>query len=98
HRKTKMVRSIAEARSARTDLQATLRAGRVPASNSMRVATAIEAYLAAIDSIAPEKSGSRVRTVVNAVRSLYGWAQDRELVDRDPASRVRLPAMNATPR
>ncbi len=51
-----------------------------------------------IDSITPEKSGSRVRTVVNAVRSLYGWAQDRELVDHDPASRVRLPAMNATPR
>lgn len=148
HRKTKMVRTIAEARSARTDLQATLRAGRVPASNSMRVSTAIEAYLAAInagralnkqgrqykpsavrdlqgaleryvrpslggkrladvrrsdvqrliDSMTPEKSGSRVRTVVNAIRSLYGWAQDRELVDHDPASRVRLPAMNATPR
>lgn len=148
HRKTKMAHTIAEARSARTDLQATLRAGRVPASNSMRVSTAIEAYLAAIvagralnkhgrqykpsavrdlqgaleryvrpalggkrladvrrsdvqrliDSITPEKSGSRVRTVVNAIRSLYGWAQDRELVDHDPASRVRLPAMNATPR
>ncbi len=143
-----MVRSIAEARNARTDLQATLRAGMVPSSNSMRVATAIEAYLAAIDagralnkhgrqykpsairdlqgaldryvrpalggkrladvrrsdvqrlvdSMTPEKSGSRVRTVVNAIRSLYGWAQDRELVDHDPASRVRLPAMNATPR
>lgn len=51
-----------------------------------------------IDSMRPEKSGSRVRTVVNAVRSLYAWAQDRELVDHDPASRVRLPAMNATPR
>ena len=45
-----------------------------------------------------EKSGSRVRTVVNSIRSLYAWAQDRELVDHDPASRVRLPAMNATPR
>lgn len=44
------------------------------------------------------KSGSRVRTVVNAVRSLYAWAQDRELVDFDPAARVRLPAMEATPR
>ncbi len=30
HRKTKKVRTVAEARSARTDLQATLRAGRVP--------------------------------------------------------------------
>ena len=143
-----MVRSIAEARNARTDLQATLRAGMVPASTSMRIAAAIEAYLTAIqagtalnkhgrqykpsairdlqgaldgyvrpelgrhrladlrrsdvqrliDQMTPEKSGSRVRTVVNAIRSLYGWAQDRELVDHDPASRVRLPAMNATPR
>ncbi len=51
-----------------------------------------------IDDLTPDRSGSRVRTVVNAVRSLYAWAQDRELVDHDPASRVRLPAMNPTPR
>lgn len=44
------------------------------------------------------KSGSRVRSVVNAIRSLYAWAQDRELVQHDPASRVRLPAMDARPR
>ena len=43
-------------------------------------------------------SGSRVRSVINAIRSLYRWAQDRELVAHDPASLVRLPAMNATPR
>jgi integrase len=145
-RKTKKLHSIAEARNARADLEATLRAGTLPMSSTMRVAKAIEAYLDAIeagkalnehgrpykpsairdlqgapegyvepalggrrladvrrgdiqrliDSMTPEKSGSRVRTVVNAVRSLYAWAQDRELVD--PASRVRLPAMNATPR
>jgi integrase len=147
-RKTKTLRSIAEARNARADLEATLRAGMLPTSSTMRVAKAVEAYLNAIeagkalnkhgrpykqsairdlhgalegyvqpvlggrqladvrrgdiqrliDSMTPEKSGSRVRTVVNAVRSLYAWAQDRELVDHDPASRVRLPAMNATPR
>ncbi|HEX4438016.1 MAG TPA: site-specific integrase [Solirubrobacteraceae bacterium] len=147
-RKTKTLHSIAEARNARADLEATLRAGMLPASSTMRVAAAIEAYLRAIeagtalnkhgrpykpsavrdlqgalesyvqpafgghrladvrrgdvqrlvDSMTPEKSGSRVRTVVNSVRSLYAWAQDRELVDHDPASRVRLPAMNATPR
>jgi integrase len=51
-----------------------------------------------VDEMTPEKSGSRVRTVVNAIRSLYAWAEDRELVDHDPAVRVRLPAMNATPR
>jgi hypothetical protein len=43
-------------------------------------------------------SGSRVRSVVNALRSLYRWAQDRELVGHDPAANVRLPAMDATPR
>jgi site-specific recombinase XerD len=147
-RKTKAQRTIAEARNARADLEATLRAGMLPASSTMRVAKAIEAYLGAIesgtalnkrgrpykpsavrdlrgalegyaqpafgghrladvrrgdvqrlvDSMTPEKSGSRVRTVVNSIRSLYAWAQDRELVDHDPASCVRLPAMNATPR
>jgi hypothetical protein len=43
-------------------------------------------------------SGSRVRSVVNALRSLYRWAQDRELVAHNPAELVRLPAMDATPR
>jgi integrase len=43
-------------------------------------------------------SGSRVRTVINAMRSLYSWAQDRELASHDPAQRVRLPAMEAKPR
>lgn len=51
-----------------------------------------------IDELTPAMSGSRVRSVVNAVRSLYRWAQDRELVGYDPAARVRLPAMNATRR
>ncbi len=39
-----------------------------------------------------------MRNVVHAVGSLYAWAQDRELVEHDPAARVRLPAMDATPR
>jgi integrase len=43
-------------------------------------------------------SGSRIRSIVNALRSLYHWAEDRELSDHDPAARVRLPAMNAKPR
>ena len=147
-RKTRSFASPAEARNARADLETTLRAGLLPASSTMRVAKAIEAYLSAIDagsalnkhgrpykpsavrdlkgalegpvedalgarrltdvrrgdvqrlvdSMTPEKSGSRVRTVVNSIRSLYAWAQDRELVDHDPAARVRLPAMNASPR
>jgi integrase len=125
-----------------------LRVEVLPSSGNMRVATAIEAFLAAVeagralnkhgrpykssairdlrgalegyvepalgriclvdvgrgdvqhlvDSLTPEKSGSRVRTVVNAIHSLYAWAEARELVDRDSALRVRLTAMNATPR
>lgn len=51
-----------------------------------------------VDKLAPTHSGSRVRSVVNAIRSLYAWAQDRDLVEHDPAGRVRLPAVDATPR
>lgn len=43
-------------------------------------------------------SGSRIRSVVNALRSLYRWAQDRELASSDPAALVRLPAMGAKAR
>jgi integrase len=52
---------------------------------------------AIIDEMAPNLSGSRVRSVVNAIRSLYAWAQDRDLASHDPAQHVRLPAMDATP-
>jgi integrase len=147
-RKTRFLDSPTAARNARNDLEATLRAGMLPASSTMRVVKAIEAFLAAaeagtalnkhgrrykpsairdlrgaleghvkpvlgmrrlgdvhradvqsiVDVLTPEKSGSRVRTVVNAIHSLYAWAQDRELANHDPASHVRLPAMNATPR
>lgn len=43
-------------------------------------------------------SGSRVRSVINALRTLYRWAGERDLTRIDPAAGVRLPAMNATPR
>jgi len=52
---------------------------------------------AIVDDLAPRLSGSRVRSIVNAIRSLYRWAQDRDLAAHDPAALVRLPAMNATP-
>ncbi len=51
-----------------------------------------------VDDLTPTLSGSRVRSVVNAIRSLYRWAQERELVAHDPAALIGLPAMNATPR
>lgn len=52
---------------------------------------------AIVDDLTPRLSGSRVRAIVNSLRSLYRWAQDREIVAHDPAALVRLPAMNATP-
>ncbi len=52
---------------------------------------------AIVDELTPKLSGSRVRSIVNALRSLYRWAQDRDLAAHDPAALVRLPAMNATP-
>ncbi len=53
---------------------------------------------ALVDDLSPRLSGSRVRSIVNAIRSLYRWAQERELVDEDPAAGIRLPAMNAVAR
>ena len=50
-----------------------------------------------VDELAPDLSGSRVRSIVNGLRSLYRWAQDRELTSHDPAALVRLPAMDARP-
>ncbi len=50
---------------------------------------------ALIDNLAerePPLSGSRVRSVVNSIRSLYRFAQERELASHDPARKVRLPA------
>jgi integrase len=51
-----------------------------------------------IDDLTPTLSGSRIRTVVNAIRSLYAWAKQRELVSHDPAAGIRLPALNVKPR
>ena len=50
-----------------------------------------------VDELTPRLSGSRIRAIVNSIRSLYRWAQYRDLVEHDPAARIRLPAMNATP-
>jgi integrase len=51
-----------------------------------------------VDDLGPKLSGSRVRSIVNAIRSLYRWAEDHEMVSEDPAARVRLPAMAETRR
>jgi integrase len=50
-------------------------------------------------STGPNKlSSSRVSSIVNAIRSLYRWAQDRELAGFDPAQEIRLPAKDSKPR
>jgi integrase len=51
-----------------------------------------------VDDLTPKLSGSRVRSVINAFRSLYTWAKQHELVTQDPSAEIRLPAMNATAR
>jgi integrase len=42
------------------------------------------------------RSASRISSVVNALRSLYRFAQERELAAHDPAQEVRLPLGNPT--
>jgi integrase len=48
--------------------------------------------------VASELSGSRVRNVLNALRSLYTYAIARDMVDESPISSIQLPAMNEQPR
>jgi len=43
-------------------------------------------------------SGSRISSVVNAVRSLYRWAINREMALEDPASLIQLPACDSKER
>lgn len=42
------------------------------------------------------RSASRVSSVVNALRALYRFAQERELTSHDPARNVRLPVVERT--
>jgi integrase len=147
-RPTKFFDKPSEADHARADLRADLRAGRIPASESLPVRRGVELFLQAaergvvlnkhgrrykasalrdvrgalenhvvvelgarrmsdvrrgdvqrlVDRLVPKMSGSRIRTVVNSIHTLYRWAQAREIVYHDPAALVQLPAMNAKPR
>ncbi len=51
-----------------------------------------------VDGLAPMKSGSTVRRIVNSIRSLYAWAMDREYADYDPTHRIRLPPVDTVAR
>ena len=42
------------------------------------------------------RSASRISSVVNALRALYRFAQERELTSHDPARNVRLPLVERT--
>ena len=80
------------------DIDEALRVHVEPALGTKRLTHLRRGDLQAIvDELAPNLSGSRVRSIANAVRSLYRWAQDRDLTDHDPAALLRLPAMDARP-
>ena len=80
------------------DIEEVLRVHVEPTLGTKRISTIRRSHVQAlVDELAPELSGSRVRSIVNGLRSLYRWAQDRELTSHDPAALVRLPAMDATP-
>ncbi len=85
-------------RSAIDNIEECLRVHVEPTLGAKRLADIRRGQVQAIvDELAPRMSGSRVRAIVNSLRSLYRWAQERDLVAHDPAALVRLPAMNATP-
>jgi integrase len=149
-RKTRHFRLTSEARSARTDLQESLRKGVVPVVSTItfedartrfiedakngvalnkhrrpyrpnaykdlesalaqvpdeiarrrliRITRAeIQAMVDARSSGANRLSSSRISSIVNSIRSLYRYADERELADFNPAQEIRLPANNAKPR
>jgi integrase len=80
------------------DIEEVLRVHVEPTLGTKRISALRRSHVQAlVDELAPELSGSRVRSIVNGLRSLYRWAQDRDLASHDPAALVRLPAMEATP-
>ena len=80
------------------DIEEALRVHVEPIMGSKRISQIRRGHVQElVDDLAPKLSGSRVRSIVNAIRSLYRWAQDRDLAAHDPAALVRLPAMDATP-
>lgn len=48
--------------------------------------------------VAEQLSGSRVRNVLNALRSLYNFAIPRELAEQSPITNIVLPAVGTKPR
>jgi integrase len=86
-------------RTAWEDIDECLRVHVVPTLGPRRVADVRQRDLQRIvDDLSPRLSGSRVRSVVNAIRSLYRWAKQHELAAHDPAAGIILPAVDATPR
>lgn len=43
-------------------------------------------------------SSSRIGSIINAVRSLYRWAEDRDLATGNPSAQIRLPANDSKER
>ncbi len=82
-----------------TDLRLTL--GHLPDNWSGRRLddlTGGEVQHAVDDWLAEGLSGSRIRSRVYAVSSLYRWARAREFTTADPTAGVQLPALDSKPR
>ena len=80
------------------DIEEVLRVHVEPTLGTRRMSNIRRSHVQSlVDELTPELSGSRIRSIVNGLRSLYRWAQDRELTSHDPAALVRLPAMGARP-
>jgi integrase len=72
----------------------------VPALGTNLVADVRRGHVQALvdELVAEGLSGSRVRNVLNALRSFYVYAIARDLVETSPIASIRLPAMNERPR
>lgn len=82
-----------------TDVRSSL--ARVPAKLQGRRLTDIGRgeYQRMVDDLHEEGlSGSRIRSVVNALRSLYRWAIERDFASSSPVAEIRLPAMDSEPK
>lgn len=68
-------------------------------SQHLRLLNLPEAVQTYIDDFRREKlSSSRIRSIINAVRSLYRWALYREKATRNPAESIQLPANDSKER
>jgi integrase len=80
-------------RKAITDLDSSLRSFPDHIRKKMfRAVTRGDLQGAIDDFLRDERSPSRINSIINSARSLYRWAEEREMVKESPAKNLRLPA------